>query len=355
MGIIHPIRKWSLEKNAWTETNPKNVGRSFCLGEYENIINDESSAKFNYIIIAEGSRVEDHSRDFISIKDKEVGIDKVISFFKNKKYNYKIISFLMDADAPIIEDAKLFAKIIDDFSIDKDCESINLIGISKCGTMSFNIPKYFKKSLSYEKTNLYTIATPFEGTKIASPKLLYPEIETWIRGIMGKNKLSDLVSKKLINLHKSINSNSHMDYDIAVLDGVNDENLSRYDRSFISNMFCEDNIKAQAKLNKYINFETGIDDNTLKEAIQTFNITGIGLCMVNSIFLDKKSDGLVLVKSQEAVANHIPDLYTKKLKSSHHVVMTIDRIVKEILYVVDDVIDEQIKEKGFENENRIIS
>ena len=77
--------------------------------------------------------------------------------------------------------------------------------------------------------------------------------------------------------------------------------------------------------------------------------------MVNSIFLDKKSDGLVLVKSQEAVANHIPDLYTKKLKSSHHAVMTIDRIVKEILYVVDDVIDEQIKEKGFENENRIIS
>ena len=139
MGIIRPIKKWNLETNLWEQPANENIGRSFCFAEYKDVINDKSTKKYHYIIIAEGSRVEDHTKKIPKIKDKEINISKVIKLLRKQKYNYKIVLFLMDADAPIIEDAKLFAELIDEKASDSKCDSINLIGISKLESISFQI------------------------------------------------------------------------------------------------------------------------------------------------------------------------------------------------------------------------
>ena len=346
MGIIRPIKKWNLETNLWEQPTNENIGRSFCFAEYEDIINDKSTQKYHYIIIAEGSRVEDHTKKPPRIKDKEVNISRVIKYLKKQKYNYKIVLFLMDADAPIIEDAKLFAELIDKKASDSKCDSINLIGISKCGAMGFNIPSFFKNPDSFSKTNLYTIATPFEGTKLASQKILFKEVKDWVRGIFGKNKFSDFIADKLCSIQTNISSNSHMDFDIAIPDGVFEHQKSKYDSTFITNMFSNENLNAVSKLRKHINFETGIDKKTIWEAIFTLNFTGVGLCMINRIFFNKKSDGLVTIESQEAVTKYIPDIKRIKLKTAHHGVMTNKRLIKDIMNVVFQTIEEQIEIKN---------
>ncbi len=64
MGKIDIIAKWDLEKNKWTQSSDlKDIGRSFAIANYKKIIND--NGKINYIIIDQGSRVEDHSKDFL--------------------------------------------------------------------------------------------------------------------------------------------------------------------------------------------------------------------------------------------------------------------------------------------------
>ena len=241
MGIIIPIKKWNLSTNEWEQPTNENIGRSFCFAQYEDIINDSSTQNYHYIIVAEGSRVEDHTKKIPKIKDKEVNICRVIKYKKKKKYNYKVVLFLMDADAPIIEDAKLLAELIDQTASDDKCSSINLIGISKCGAMGFNTPKFFKNPNSFNKTNLYTIATPFEGTKLASQKILFPEVKEWVRKILGKHKLSDRIADKLCSIQTNISSNSHMDFDIAIPDGVFEHQKSKYDPTFIANMFSNEN------------------------------------------------------------------------------------------------------------------
>ena len=93
----------------------------------------------HYIIIANGSRVEDHSKDFINIKESKLRIDNVLTHYKKKNGNYIIKTFLMDADAPIVEDAKLFAKYIDILADRDNTSSINIINLSK---LKFFSPKY---------------------------------------------------------------------------------------------------------------------------------------------------------------------------------------------------------------------
>lgn len=106
-------------------------------------------------------------------------------------------------------------------------------------------------------------------------------------------------------------------------------------------MFSEENINAQYKLRSHTNFMTGIDDNTLKESIHTLNFVGIGLCAVNDIFFDKKSDGLVTISSQRKIESFIPSIKPIQLDSAHHVVTSIDRIMNIILSFISDKIDEQ--------------
>lgn len=342
MGIINVYGKWDLKKNDWnTNFSYHDRGRAFAIARYEEIINNINDG-VDYVILAYGTRVEDHSKDYINIKESINGIDKVISYFKNKNKNIIVELFLMDADAPILEDARKLANYIDSLSSLSTTNSVNLIGLSKCGAMVFNIPKYFRNSSSYSKTNVYTIASPFTGTKLASPGIFYPEVERKIVSIFGNNRMSKLVYDGLISAYESVSSNSHMDYDIAMLGGISDDKLKLYDDSLIKNMFFKDNIDAIKRVAKYRNLVTGIDDKTFGEAVRTLNFNGIGLCILNDMFFDGKSDGMVGVCAQREVESYYEDINFKSdiLVSSHHDVASCDRVFNDILYIVDDTIDE---------------
>ena len=341
MGKINSIAKW--KNNIW-DMNPSldEVGRSFSFGEYDWIVNDDG--KYEYIIIANGSRVEDHSSDFINIKERKLRIDNVLTHYKRKNDNYVIKTFLMDADAPIVEDAKLFAKYIDILADRDNTSSINIINLSKCGVMGFYVPSFLKSSNSYHKTNIFNVATPYEGTKLASPLIFYPEVKQFISSKINNENISNVVYNKLIEFYESISSNSHMDYDIAIPGGIPNDKLKVYDESFIKNVFSSSNITSINRINSFQNILTGIDSNTLKEAISTVNFTGIGLCLLNDIFFEGKSDGMVYIDSQRKVENYL-DIKSYQLLSAHHDVNSNIRVFNDILSIVDDVIEES-KEKG---------
>lgn len=337
MGTIDIFAKWDLEKNGWTQSdNLKDIGRSFAIASYKRIIND--NGKINYIIIDQGSRVENHSEDFSNIKETEVRIDNVISHYERCNDNYDIKLFLMDADAPIIEDAKLFAKYVESLALLPNTNSVNIVGLSKCSVMNFYVPRFFKNSETFKKTNVYNIASPYDGTKFASIKMFYPEIRKKFK------VLSDFIIK---NAYEGISSNSHMDYDIAIPGGIPEEKLHLYDENFIKNVFCTDNVEAVKRLNSFKNILTSIDSSVIKEAIMTGNKQGILMCIFNEMFFEGKSDGMVLTSSQRKVED-VLDIKSYSIKSHHDVNSNI-RAFNEVLEIVDDTIDE------FDDKNKILT
>ncbi len=338
MGEIKVFGKWDLEKGIWIQKpDSKFYGRSFAIANYDKIINNDK--KINYIIFAHGSRVEDHSKNFIDIKEKEAGIKNIIDHYKQANENYDIKLFLMDADAPIIEDAKYFAKYIDHLASLPTTNSINIIGLSKCSILCFYVPRFFSNQNSFTKTNIFNIAAPYEGTKLASPLVFYPEVKKVISSKIKNEKLADSIYNRLINIYEGISSNSHMDYDIAIPGGIPDSKKDVYDESFIKNVFSDENVDSIKKLNSFKNFLTGIDNNTLKEAISTMNLAGIGLCILNDVFFNKQSDGMVYVSSQQKVDDFL-EIKSNKLVSAHHDVASNKRVFSDVLHVVDDTIDE---------------
>ena len=337
MGTIDIFAKWDLEKNDWTQSdNLKDIGRSFAIASYKRIIND--NGKINYIIIDQGSRVENHSKDFSNIKETEVRIDNVISHYERCNGNYDIKLFLMDADAPIIEDAKLFAKYVESLALLPNTNSVNIIGLSKCSVMNFYVPRFFKNRATFKKTNVYNIASPYDGTKFASIKMFYPEIRKKFK------VLSDFIIK---NVYEGISSNSHMDYDIAIPGGIPEERIHLYDENFIKNVFCTDNVEAVKRLNSFKNILTSIDSSVIKEAIMTGNKQGILMCIFNEMFFEGKSDGMVLTSSQRKVED-VLDIKSHNIKSHHDVNSNI-RAFNKVLGIVDDTIDE------FDDKNKILT
>ena len=339
MGTIDIFAKWNLEKNEWVQSSDlKDRGRSFAIASYKRIIND--NGKINYIIIDQGSRVEDHSKDFSTIKETEVRIDNVIRHYERCNGNYDIKLFLMDADAPIVEDAKLFANYVDYLASLSDTNSVNIVGLSKCSVMNFYVPRFFKNRETFKKTNVYNIASPYEGTKFASPKIFYPEIKRVFK--------SDIVCNILVkNVYEKKSSNSHMDYDIAIPGGIPEERIHLYDENFIKNVFCTDNVEAVKRLNSFKNILTSIDSEVRKEAIITGNLYGIALCLFDKRFFDGKSDGMVYTSSQKKVED-VLDIKSYSIKSHHDVNSNI-RAFNEVLGIVDDTIDE------FDDKNKILT
>ena len=345
MGTIDIFAKWDLEKNDWSQSdNLKDIGRSFAIASYKRIIND--NGRINYIIIDQGSRVENHSKDFSTIKETEVRIDNVISHYERCNGNYDIKLFLMDADAPIIEDAKLFAKYVESLALLPDTNSVNIVGLSKCSVMNFYVPRFFKNSETFKKTNVYNIASPYEGTKMASPLVFYPEIRRLVASKVSNEKLAQNISNKLFNVYEGISSNSHMDYDIAIPGGIPEEKLHLYDENFIKNVFCTDNVEAVKRLNSFKNILTSIDSSVIKEAIMTGNKQGILMCIFNEMFFEGKSDGMVYTSSQRKVED-ILDIKSYSIKSHHDVNSNI-RAFNEVLGIVDDTIGE------FDDRNKML-
>ena len=167
MGKIDVFAKWDLDTDTWnTSPNFKLFGRCFAIANYENIINN--TGKIDYIILTHGSRVEDHSKDFVNIKEKEAGMQNIINHYQQRNGNYSIKLFLMDADAPIIEDAKLFANYIEHLASQPSTNSINIVGLSKCSVMNFYVPRFFKNIDSWDSFKYCTFCI---GRRVSSAGL----------------------------------------------------------------------------------------------------------------------------------------------------------------------------------------
>jgi len=339
MGTIEILGKWDLQNNTWNKLK-LNRARACAFANYEPIIGDMNEG-VNYIIFAHGSRVENHSKDHFTINEKEAGIENIINYYKNRDKNIAIKLFLMDADSPIIEEAKLIAQQIDKLANDPFTNSINLIGLSKCGVMAFYVPKYLQTLQGINKTNIFTVATPFEGTKLASPSILYPELKHIMTSKLGNNILGKLAFNKAVSFYEYISSNSHQDYDIAIPGSVPEDKQHLYDPKLIKEVFSYENLEAISQINSYKNIVTGIDEQTLKEAIKSRNTIGIGLCLLNDVLFEKKSDGMVLTSSQKLVEDRFIDFKSHHITSCHHDILTIPRATKDLLHIVTDTIEEQ--------------
>ena len=338
MGRIESFGKWNLKDMNWQcIRNSYELGRSFAIASYDDIINNDG--KIDYIIIANGSRVEDHSKDGFEIKERELRIDNVLSHYGNLNGNYSVKVFLMDADAPIIEDARRLAYYIEKLALSPKTNSVNVIGLSKCGVMNFYIPSFFRNPNTFSKTNIYNIAAPYDGTKLASPLIFYPELKKYIFSIFRNERITEFVYNKVISMYEGVSSNSHMDYDIAIPGGIPQDKIHLYDERLVKEVFRDKNVSAIQRLNCFRNMVTGINSNTLKEALLTMNYAGIGLCLFDDIFFDNKSDGMVLTASQEKVGQYL-DVNQYRLEGAHHDVNSNIRVFNEVLSVVDDTIDE---------------
>ena len=332
--------KWDNETNKWNDNpNEKDYGRSFAIS---NLKPNTTKNDINYIFFSPGERVEDHSKDHKTLSLKENRMDRIIEHYDKKEGNYSINMLFMDADAPIKEDAKLFAKIIDKLCRDKDTKSVTLVGFSKCGVMNFYVPKFFHRRKTYKKTNMINVAAPYEGTILASPKFLWNELTTKLKQKLHSKKLTEIVVNKLKKVHHNMSSNSHMDYDIAIQDGVDEEQSKLYDRSLISNVFKKDNVRAIKKLRTFRNIVTGIDKKTWKECLKERNKDGLLLCLINRLLMNHESDGFVNTKSQEK-AGTVLNQENIRMNSSHHHITSSKRMTEELLYVIDETI-----EKGYQ-------
>ena len=334
MGKINIIGKWDLNENKWKTPTTEEYGKSFSLAIYEPIINDENSSEINYIIIANGTRLEQHTKDFNVISDKELKIDYVKKHFEKPNGNYQIISLFMDNDAPLIEAAKLFSEYIDNLAINENTKSINLISVSKCGTMSFYTPRFFKYEESFNKTSLHNVAVPYQGTKFASPFIIFQEVKSFLNAKLGKNELSKQGYIALLKMYKNICSCSHMDYDISLPGGVPIDQNNKYDRNFIKNIFSKENIDSIKKLHLFRNYTTEIDEKTFIEALLALNLKGMGLCLFNEFFFHGKSDGLTSLHSQRTVEAAL-NIESSHLKSMHHDVTSIPKVYDIILENID--------------------
>lgn len=343
MGTLEHIAKWDKDKHFWGEPSAFDLGHSFSIANYDIILNDPFDG-VNYIIIASGSRLERNTSNFQTIEEKIYRMDNVINHYKNQNGNYIIQCFFIDKDAPIIECSKKFAEYIDSLAYLPNTKTINVIGVSKCATMSFYTPRFFKCSESFNKFNLFNVAAPYLGTKFASPTMIIPEIKDFAISTFGNNVIGYSIYNKLLNSYNSANSNSHMDYDISLLDSIGDELKSSYDRFFIERMFCSENVDSIKEIHSFKNFTTRIDKKSLPEAIATFNFWGISLCFLNDIFFEGKADGLVPFESQQSIDDvlHVESIH---LPSSHHDVNTNIRVCNKILEEIDSTIGPSLRLK----------
>lgn len=249
---------------------------------------------------------------------------------------------MMDKDAPLKKQAKILVNYINKTSKKDNCNSIIILGYSKSGVMSFEMLKSIDKT-NYNKISLYNIATPYTGTKMASPKFLYNDANLLINKYIHQKKLEEKVYNFLVNVHNNISSNSHMDYDISLPNGIPDEYLDKYDETLLKNIFSNDNLITAKRIKRFKNFTTGIDENTLKRAILKTDVTGIGLCIINNLFMDKVSDGFVTTKSQEEISKHM-DIKNIHIKSAHHDLFSDNKYSNKLLDIINDDLEED-KEK----------
>lgn len=337
MGNIEYLGKWNKELNIWQKVKDTEYGKSLAMASFDffNVPDQD------YFIIIHGSRVENRTKDYNKIKDSEIGINKINNFFIRNNQNVNIKLYLLDNDAPLIKDAEILAHYIDALANKPTTKTINILAHSKGGALAFYTPSFFKNPQNFKKTNIFTSATPFKGTKMATPTILYPQIKEILTSHLRNEFLVNYVYDFIIKTYENTSSNSHMDYDIGLpIKGYID--LDNYDPNFITNILNNHNIMTINKLNSYHNFVTGFGNQKFYEVCRSGSITGIGLYIMNDLLFDKLSDGMVISSTQtiENFSNHT-------LTHCHHDIFSQPIAMEQILTIVNDTISEQHNREQF--------
>ena len=337
MSNIKPIQKWDLKRECWRQVETlEDKKKALSVVPLGNIIHRENEP-FNYIIIADGYRVENVSKDASTVSKRRKDLSNVLRYFEGKKENYYIELLLIDNDAPLSEESRAFALYIDNLANHPSARTINYVGFSKCGVIGLDMLKYFKNPQTFSKTRVYSVSSPYRGTIFASPKAFIAETRKIIVAKLGDNALSTKVADALEKKYRRVLSNSHMDLDIAIRGGVPDDMFACYDPRFLKDIFSEANIAHAKKVSHYQNICTRVDSSTLKNAIRYGNLESLGLCIVNDVLMGGNSDGIVSYESQSAIEDHFDDEHKSSvIIPSTHNSLSIPVYADELFDIVHD-------------------
>ena len=340
-GRVKHLKKYG--DNEWHECRSDyEKGRCASIVEYKSPLKS-SEEEVNYVIIACNRTLESITENCDTVSGSELSMNKIYEWFSNQGYNYRLQLFLMDADAPIREDAKLLAQYIDTLAINPKTKSVSLIGISECGAMSFYVPRFFASEDSYEKTNVITVGTPFNGTITHSPQRIYELIEDRINDTrFGDTIFTEKVSGIIKSVYRKMRIASHRFYDVALRNAIPNTKLKFYDASFIREIFLAENLRAIEKLQSYKNFVLRINDEVIAKAIRSRNITSLKNCLMDRILFDgKDSDGMVSVESQKTVKYFLGEIGMGEVLYATNNVLEEDAF-NQILSYVSGTIKKQV-------------
>lgn len=348
-GKVRHLSKYDKNDKKWRECRSVyELGRCVSIVEYRPIIKNIEDG-INYVIVAFNTTLEAITENYEVVSGSELSMNRVYEYFNNENDNYSVQLFLMDADAPIREDANKLAEYIDTLSLNPKTKSTNLIGISECGAMSFYVPRFFKAEDSYKKTNIYTVGTPFNGTITYSPKIIDELIKDRIISRFGDTSFSKILQKRITAIYKDMLASSHRYHDVAVMGGIPSDKLEFYDASFIMGMFTKENLLAIRKLRNYKNFILQMNSKVVMETVKKHNKPSLKYCLMDSVlFGGNSSDGVVPINSQESVKEYLGDIVTNEVLHSTHNVLENETALNQVLAVVSDTIKKQVSVEEFQ-------
>lgn len=301
-------------------------------------------------------RAENYAKSGTSIGNSGWGNSNYLTQLEESNQRIKALSILVDKDAPLEEQSRLLAYKVNKLKEMENCKKVTVLGISKCGTMVVSMLKYLNDT-NLNKLNILSYSSPYLGTIYASPNTLYSKVDETI-GKVSANLLKRIVpnlqkirptqkqsssqkqnlnfAKVLKDIHWSIFSQSHMDYDISLIneDGVPDEHKDRYDENYLKNLFNEETLSKLRKVN-FTNITTSCSKKTLENSLKSLNANAFMLYLSSIILFDEDSDGMVSLKSSQSIEkvckqNDIP-ISTLHIKDGHHDISNDIRMVKEIM------------------------
>lgn len=354
----------------WKKVNAQNEQKSFSIVKYNTRFGKKKNEiDYDYFILMTGMRSENYSTIG---SNTGWGTNNFLSAIEKINKNMNVSAILLDNDAPLEKQAELVARYINKLKEKNYCKKIHILGISKCGTMAVALLKYLSDT-NLNKLNIMAYSAPYLGTVFASPVMLYKKVNKSIvnaqvnlvkklithsddENLNQNNNIGYNIAEILKRKHWAIFSQSHMDYDISEINGngVPKQHRDRYDKNYLKNMFEEKTLDMLKKV-RFTNITTVCTDRTLKEAIITRNLYGGMLYLSSKFIFDKEpSDGMVSLNSAKYIEkickeNEI-NIFTKRILNGHHDICSDERIIEEILQILEV---ENLHKKFEENEKNI--
>ena len=176
IAYCKPIAKYDVLNNKWKKADKTNKQKALSVVKYNTkfgIKRKESNTNFDYFIVMNGMRAENYSK---CGNGTGWGMNNFLQEIDKIDAKLKVVSILVDNDAPLEEQGKLLARYINKIKINEKCEKIHILGISKCGTIIVSMLKYLT-DVNLDKLNLIAYMAPYRGTIFASPTLFYKKID----------------------------------------------------------------------------------------------------------------------------------------------------------------------------------